>query len=136
MMQTQNRSLELAVRIVPEPWRALRDGCDVEAWLREHLVDTVIASDYCTMPGTVRETLDIRPLRKMTAGKARLLANVWRYGDFSSAVSLARQAYAQGADGVTFYESDYLVFNPERRRRLRDFRHPSLSPIFAVSSDR
>ena len=94
--------------------------------MREKLVDTVIASYYGTMPGTVQEILDVRPMRNLTAGRARLLVNVWRYGELSSAAVLARQAYDQGADGVTFYESDYLVLNPERRRRLREFRSTSL----------
>ena len=57
----------------------------------------------------------------------RLLANVWRYGEFTTAVSLANQPYDQGADGVTFYESDYLVLNPERRKRLRNFRSNPVS---------
>lgn len=122
MMDKKGRNLELAVRTRHEPWLALRDGCDVEAWMREGLVDTVIASYWGANAGSTPQTIDITAMRRLTREKARLIALVWRLGDMTTAASLANQAYSQGAEGVAFYESDMLVLVPERRRDLRVFR--------------
>ena len=116
MMDAQGHAAKpIYVRAMPQPWRLLRDGCDVEAWVREGLVHTFIAGHHCiTAPG-VPAYYDLAPMRRLLGGRARLIAQVWRSADLHSALALGRQAYDQGADGTAIYESNQFVTLPSYR---------------------
>jgi hypothetical protein len=112
----------LYVRAMPQPWRLLRDGCDVDAWMREGLVDTFVAGHHCiTAPG-MPPTFDLAPIQQLIDGRARLIAQVLRQGDLHSALALARQAHEQGADGTAIYESNQMVTLPSYRDAVHRLR--------------
>ena len=120
---------ELAVRAMPQPWRLLRDGCDLRAWMDAGLIDCFIAGHHCiTGPGHP-VALDLAPVQELLAGRARLLAQVLRSSDWHTAPALARQAYAQGADGVVVYESNHAVTLPDYRDRLHLLKHADPSRL-------
>jgi len=112
----------LYVRTMPQVWRNLRDGCDVGAWLREGLVDTIILGHHgMTSPGHVWQ-MDWQPMLTLIGGRARVLAQVMRFTEMPVGLELARQAYAQGADGVVIYESNDVVTRPSQRDAIARLR--------------
>ena len=106
------------VRAMPEPWRLLRDGCDVDAWLSEGLVDTFIAESHWHP-----SHLDLAPVQQIIKGRARLVATVMSCSGIEAALAAARKAYRQGADGTAVYESDVTVTFPTCRDRLHALRY-------------
>ena len=116
----------LTVRTHPWPWKCLRDGCDVAAWVDQGVVDAIIASPHCGMPDGFPTVFDLGPMVQLTQGKVRLLANVWRMGVLHYAFALARQVYDQGADGVTLYESNFLITQSDKRERVWSLRFPQI----------
>ena len=112
---------------MPSPWRLLRDGCDVDAWLREGLVHTFVAAHHCiTSPGHPSR-LDLAPIKDLLGGRARFVAQAMRFSDLHTGLALARQAYDQGVDGVAVYESNQVVTRPAYRDAMRRLRSPSLA---------
>jgi len=111
------RDKPIYVRAMPEPWRLLRDGCDVDAWLREGLVDTFVAESHWNP-----SHLDLGPVRQIIDGRARLVATVMSCSGIEEALAAARRAFDQGADGTAVYESDFAVTFPSCRDRLHALR--------------
>ncbi len=113
------------VRTIPEPWRNLRDGCDVDAWLEEKLVDTIVIGHHCVSgPGHPWQDFS-GPMKQLIAGRARLVVQVMRISEMPTALELAREAYKHGADGTAIYESNIVVTLPTQRdaiKRLRSAR--------------
>ena len=108
---------------MPQLWRNLKVGCDVEAWMNQGLVDTLaIGHHMVRSPGhTVRYELE--PIAKLTRGRARLIVQVMRGCEMPVALELARQAYAHDADGTAIYESNIEVTDPSKRDAFKRLRH-------------
>lgn len=111
------------VRAMPQPWRLMRDGCDVNAWLEEGLVDTFVAGHHCmTSPGHPAY-FDLAPIKELIAGRARLIAQVMRMSDLHTALQLGQQASEQNADGSAIYESNHVVTLPSYRDAMYKLRN-------------
>ena len=114
------------VRTMPQPWRNLQAGCDLDAWAREGLVDTIVLADHCiTGPGH-RWQIDLRPVQRVVDGRCRLVVQVMRFSELPTAFTLARDAYDQGAEGTAIYESNLEVTYPSKRDEFRRLRHADL----------
>jgi len=113
----------LWVRAHPFPWRLLRDGCDVDAWMKEGLVQTLVVGHH-VVTGPGHPTLyDLRPIQDVVRARAKLIAQVMRFTEMHTAFGLARQAREQNADGVAIYESNAVVTYPRQRERIRRLRN-------------
>lgn len=110
------------VRAMGPLWRQLRDGCDLDVWFREGLVDTFVCEDHYNSA-----KFNLAPVINLINGRARLIAEVACVTDFDTALALARQAFNQGADGTAVYESDVVVTWPTYRDRLRFLRSSALA---------
>lgn len=122
MRDSPHRDKPIYVRTMPQPWRNLRDGCDVDAWLQEGLVDTVVLGHHCiTSPGHPLH-LDMQPMADLIAGRARTIVQVMRGCEVPTALELARQAYIMDVDGVAVYESNDAVTYPGTRDAMRFLR--------------
>ena len=122
MDHSEHKDKPIYVRTMPQPWRNLRDGCDIDAWLREGLVDTIVAGHHVMVsPGHVWQ-LDLEPMKQLIDGRARLVAQVMRNTEMPVALENARRAYAQDADGVAIYESNDVVTHPTMREAIKRLR--------------
>jgi hypothetical protein len=122
MESTGHKDKPIYVRAMPQPWRLLRDGCDVDAWLREGLVDTFVAGHHIIISPGHPTHYDLSPIQGLIDGRARLVAQVARNSEIHTARALTRQAYEQGADGIAIYESNAMVEFPHFRDAIREFR--------------
>ena len=87
------RRLPIYVRTVDQPWFNLVIGCDVEAWLREGLLDGIVFGVHCVVAECHPQRLDLSPYFAVDPGETRLAAQVWRYGSPAEAEALAAEAY-------------------------------------------
>lgn len=115
----------LYVRTLFQPWRNLRDGCDVEAWMKEGIVDTVILAHHCTVSPGHPWRPSIEPMKDVIARRARIIAQVMRFTEMPVGLENARRAYDEGADGVAIYESNEVVAYPSQRDAIVRFRNPN-----------
>jgi hypothetical protein len=129
MMASSGHSAKpIYVRTMPQLWFNKKAGCDIDAWLREGLVDTVVAGHHCiTSPGHVWQ-FDLKPLVDLMTGRARLVAQVMRGCEMPTAFELARQAFRLGAAGTAIYESNVEVTLPSKRDAFRRLRNARLRP--------
>ena len=121
---------EFTVRTFLDPRLALQYGCDVAAWAREGIIDTLIAAP-CYM-GAQPAPYDIRALRKLIGPKVKLIVKVWRFNSMAESENLAAEIYDQGADGVLLYQSDMLVRRPWARMHVWNLRRPETTRRLAA----
>ncbi len=127
--QAGGRRYPLIVRTVDQPWRNLQIGCDVEAWIREGLLDGILFAPHLPLGANYPEVQDLRGYVAMAQGRTKVYGQVWRESSGSQSELLARDLYAQGVDGVALYESNHTVALPSMRERLWKFSRPeSLAP--------
>lgn len=117
------KDLPIYVRAMPDPWRLLRDGCDLDAWCQQGIVDTFVAGHHCIVGPGHPSYFDLSPLQNLIAGRCRLIAQVMRNSELHTALALAQQAYDQGADGSAIYETNHTVTLPGYRAALPRLRH-------------
>jgi hypothetical protein len=118
------RRLPLMVRTFDQPWRNLQAGCDVEKWLDERIVDSILFAPHLPTANNSPTSLDLRDYIQLAKGRAPVFGQVWRYGSIQDAEILARDLYKQGVHGVAIYESEVAVQRPSMWENLWRFRRP------------
>lgn len=147
----RKRPLPLCIRVPHEYHRCEQAGLDVSAWAKEQLVDMVnISSYYINDPD-----LDFAAYRKhmpqaLLFGEMHFIVdhgempgpytnNVTRKTSREMYYAMAERYWADGADGLSFFNFDYVRhhhFNEPRRKWIRDSEPPFDVPGAVMDRER
>jgi len=113
----------LMVRTFDQPWRNLQAGCDVETWLDEKIVDSLIFGPHLPT-AELPPQIDLREYTTRAQGRAEVFGQAWRYGSTRDAEILAGELYDQGVQGIAIYESEMAVQRASFWENLWRYRRP------------
>jgi hypothetical protein len=123
MDKLAGRRLPLMVRTFDQPWRNMQAGCDVEAWLDEKLVDSILFAPHLPV-AEFPPRIGLCDWVSLVRRRACVFGQVWRYGSTRDAEILAGELYDQGAQGIAIYESEMAIQRPSLWGILWRFRRP------------